>query len=582
MRVTPLFLSIVFLSTLLLLPEKVEAQRELVYGRRNGALPPIMGTFYPSRYRIRGLIELNYWDYKTKNTYAGNTIEGRRKVFEQRYRLGLDGYILHPRLAVFSTDVTLRDKKTEYKETTEKLRDIGYRLTLNILPLRPISLSVYAERDKGTSKAGTSSPYEATSNNYGARLLVTYNSKLPKLRAEYNHWDYRTEREAGKRDIDRYSLNLTGPLSFMRSRYVLGYEYTSFSSPLQGYTGQMIKGDIYTAIGKGKSLTTSLQYSDIDISKLLTFLSQLEINLGERLEHGYSYMYQSSEAGMTKTESQEIQGRWAYKFSDTLLGRAGAGYSMSKSGNTTYNSLNINAGLTYSRPIKDFYFRSYYNISYLNQEKMGNQQLVNNLGVGLETRRLKFGRVYTDYDLNYTTTDQGDSIQHVIRLGIDGRGPKRASWSVVAEFTDFSSDIGGQGVVYTGGPLGISTPGARSGQYYSLTATVNYPIGRRGMAVARGNYTVGDIDSTRVKNYYYEARFNYSLLRNLSVVSWWREGWDEIEGANFRRKARNFELRLSYRLRMVFVSLEYRIWRIDEINNTSDERSLYVTLRRVI
>jgi hypothetical protein len=74
---------------------------------------------YP-KYRFTGLIEFVYRDYTTTSKNNGRSIESGWTSFEQRYRLGLKGYIYHPKLITYSASITYVKDKTDYERGGER------------------------------------------------------------------------------------------------------------------------------------------------------------------------------------------------------------------------------------------------------------------------------------------------------------------------------------------------------------------------------------------------------------------------------------------------------------------------------
>jgi hypothetical protein len=147
-------------------------------------------------------VELVYQDYTSESSYRGHTVKGGWSTFEQIYRLGMQGYIYHPRLALFSAAVAYVNQNTDSRESSDefKSQSVNYELSSIFFPARPISLQAYASRIS-TSIDGTGlSTNEMTSNFYGARLLFTH-KKYPLIRLEYNHWDTTIDRMSGSRVI---------------------------------------------------------------------------------------------------------------------------------------------------------------------------------------------------------------------------------------------------------------------------------------------------------------------------------------------------------------------------------------------
>ena len=122
---------------------------------------------YPNRFRFYGVIELDYINYSSEASGHGGKTKATWSTLEQRYNLNVEGYIYHPRLAVFSASVTY-DKDTGIKGNIADSRDIGYNVSVTFLPYRPISMDVYAIKDYYTFNGSQ----DSSSDQYGARLRI--------------------------------------------------------------------------------------------------------------------------------------------------------------------------------------------------------------------------------------------------------------------------------------------------------------------------------------------------------------------------------------------------------------------------
>lgn len=571
-RLAVFFLVLIFIS---FFPEEAEAQRRV----------------RPRRYHLRGFIELGYRDYSSIAYYNGSRTKNETTLFEQRYSFGIQSYILHPKIAVFSTDVTFRHGR-ERNIIERSSRDIGYGLSLTLLPQRPSSLDLYASRNIWEAET-----YEAIRNSYGMVLRLSLQDLLsatkhrggrnnrrrqdrnrnnnmallkglPSLTVSYDHQDYSSERGPGKTERDSLRVDIYGLLNPIRTSYRLGYEFSDYSSSNRSHIIQHIRGNTDTAIKSGHTLRTTFQYSDVEFSKLMLFIATLQGNPTRRLDHDYHYSYYSSEIGDSRSDSHDIRGRLNYRFTERLFVSAYLSYTLSRRDGVSEDSYtySINPVLNYSygRPIKGLDFSSGYSLSCGIGEK-GVQSISYSLGLGLATRSLRWGRIYTEYVFthNIGISNQEDVIQHSLRAGVDGRGPWRAYWRAGWEY----SGRGDEGRI-------IPT-------YYILRGEGGYPVGRRGLLTLKGEYNFREIDHQDTKRFYYEARFNYLIRRNLSLIAWLGEGSEEIEGRGFKGKTRNYELRLHYKLRKTSLSLEYRNERRKE-PSTLENRIIYLRATRSI
>jgi hypothetical protein len=584
---------------------------------------------YPKRFRLTALVELTYRDYSTTSSYYGRKTESGWTGFEQRYRLGLQGYVYHPKLFSFSTSVTYRKEKTDDESGEERnAKNINYNFSGSFLPTRPMSLDIYGLKTDYTTEGWGTAPYNITSNFYGARFRFT-SMKYPNIRIEYNHWDYTIERERGyavfydtydydyyekpfiiikervkeKTDIDRFSINLNGFLKAINTRYNLTGDLSDYTSPFRSYKGKNLAINTYTTVKKENTIYTSFQYSDIDITKLTRFTTNLRLFPIGRLQHSYDYEYFTSETEGEKTDSHTVGNYLSYRFSRMTFATAQLHYRFGKRDGVSEDSYDVNIGLNYGKPIKDYDFTSYYKFSLSKNERYGEYKFMeNSLGIGLSTRKFTWGRIYLNYDISLREFDfsylsafensdmlseKAYAIEHRVRAGINGKGPGRAYWNIEAESRIFDSELNDHTTAFWLG----EEQWAEKIRHYTLTGDIGYPIGQRILTILKASYTTGQTNSERVERYYYEGRINYRILRNLNLLAWWREDWRnkgwwagkamiESRRRQYGWKTREYRLELYYLLRRITISLEYNAYRLEEGPLSSEFKRLCVKLSK--
>jgi len=414
------------------------------------------------RFRFTGLVELTYRDYSVESSYHGRSMGSGSTSFEQRYTLGMRGYIYHPKFISFLTRVSFRKLNSDQDNNGEHdAEDINYSFSANVLPAGPVSLDVYGLKTDSTVEGWGTAPYNITSTFYGARLRFS-GRKYPSVRLEYNHWDYVIEREKGyriydfydyyygeeegivikkirikeKTDVDRLSMNVNGFFKSISTRYNMTADVSDYVSPFRDYTGVHLSANTYTTIKKESVLSTIFQYSDIDITKLTMFSANLGIFSKSRLHHGYGYEFLTYEAEKEKTESHTVSNYLHYRFSRMIFGTTNLRYRFGKRDGIREDSYDIDAGLNYGKTIKEYDFASYYKFSLSKDERYGEYEFMgNSLGIGVSTRKFRVGNIYANYDISlrtfdfsyYTfgdtgssTTENVDSLEHKIRAGING------------------------------------------------------------------------------------------------------------------------------------------------------------------
>lgn len=583
------------------------------------------------RFRFSGLIELNYTVYNTVSTFGGSKTETEWTNFEQRYSLGIQGYVYHPKLLIFSSNITFVNSKTESGETQGnglKSRSIDYELGATFLPGRPISLEGFAIKSHSTIKGLYRTPYESILNLYYARLIIT-KSWLPVIKVTYEHWDHTTIMERGRRVIeefeyfygepseglvierkrvkekterDSFFVDVSGYQKAINTRYTLEGNISEYSSILKSYTAKSFRINTYTII-KNNSLSNNFLYSDLDFSKILSYRTQINLSPIGRFHHNYSYEYIKSETEREKSYSHNFKSYWLYRFSRRFLIRANLWYGQGKRDGTDEDSYDINLSLNYGKLIKNFDFTSNYGFTIGKREKNTEAKyMIHNMGLGL-ARKFRWGKVYLSYDLSYrtidftfktlgfedTTSKKSDDIEHIFRVGASGKGPRRAYWlaEMEARFLDTKETKGGAWrSVWFGG-----RQWAEKIRHYTLRGNLGYPFGRKGTVDLQAGYTTGTTNLEKVKTYYYEGKLKYRILRNLDSMVRWREEWQNRawrSGEFFQieeetdYKIRDFELYLYYNWRRIYLSLEYTVSKTEKGPQSTEEKRLFLQLRRPI
>jgi hypothetical protein len=570
-------------------------------------------SFY-SKYRFTGLVEINYYDYSFKTTANGQKSEIDSKVLEEILRLGVSGYIVHPKLVVYSAAIFFRHAMTKEHgdEVDSKLteKDIGYNLSLTLLRRRPYTLDLYASRDTATV-SGDMGSYDSTTNNYGATLRLFLkdlpflkrggggeagktngngHEELPLLTLHYNHSDFSSNIWSGKQNTDSLGLDLIGAVKAIRTTYTLTYEFVKYTNPGTSYDSQSIRMSTDTLLKKNAILSTTFQYITAADTRVINFWADLELTPTERFSHVYTYGFSSYEIGSDRTDYHVGTGQWNYRFTPEFTGRGTAYYSITKTDIERDDAYGTGVSLSYHKPIKDLAFSANYAAAY---EQRTGGIFENSLDLGLRTTKLKWGVIYANYDISYVKrwdqgisgqgiSDQGTFIDQIARLGVRGRGPGRAYWTLEGEYGNVKNDLGGVSANFAGGADTLTIIGATRTSYYSGSAEAGYPFSNWGLATLKSYYAYGWTDSKSFSSYYSEARFNYQIWKNLGFMAWWRAGQNKIQADAFAIKTTEYEASLYYRLRRLYLALEYRRWKTEEGPQTTDAGRIYLRLVRPI
>jgi hypothetical protein len=596
------------------------------------------GRYAYPKFRFIGLVDLTYRDVSTTSQYYGRKSESQWTNFEQRYKLGLKGYVYHPKFITYSTSISYLKGKTDYKEGLySDTKMINYDCSAFIFRTLPVSLEVYGLKFDSTSEVEGFAPYDYTSNSYGARLYVT-KREYPSIILEYDHWDYTIEREKifsvkndeednffeeddfideddgvivkkkrvkEKTALDRFSINVKGFLKAINTNYDVTGSIWDYTSPNISYKGKNLTTNTNTVISKNNRLYTSFQYFDADYMKQTRVTTSASLSPIGRLSHSYRYEYNTSETDGFNRDSHTVSNYLNYRFSSKIFANARFLYRLGKSDGVREDFYNIDLGLNYSKTVRDYDFTSYYRFTYSRKEESGDYtSMQNSLGVSLSTRKFTWGKIYANYDISHTKYDfsyflgeledsdrrsiQFDSLEHRFRVGMNRKLPRRAYCNIEAEARIVDSESKDNRMVFWLG----QDQWAEKIRHYTLWGDVGYPVGLRGFATFKASYTTGQTNSENVENYYYEGRFNYRLLRNLNLLAWWREEWRSrgwwagttafttSTGRAYGWRTREYQIEVNYLLYRTTISLEYNAYWQEEGSYTTEYKQLYLKLSR--
>ncbi len=549
-----------------------------------------MSDPYPKRLSLRGIAELTYRDYGTRTESGGNSSDGGRTDFEQKYSLIVKGIVYDPRLITYSGRVTLRDNDSEGKfdlRDVSSSRDINYNLSADFLPYRPISLSIYASKTDATAQVSNAEPYDASSRFYGATLRITHRA-LPIVRIKYNHWDYSTNRRLVGTENNQFEVDVRGNLKAIKTRYLLRYVSSEYSSAVRSYNSYHLRGFSDTLIKKEHILRNTLHYSDLDLSKFASVKTELEVYPFKRFSHVYSYQYDHIESLKFDSSSYKTAARWVNRLSDNLTARASVGYGTTKSENNDEdekdNFYTLGAGVKYWKRINGYDLRSNYSflIARKRETTMGDRLdrkiSYHSLGLGFLTRKLRPFKLYGDYDFYLLNADVEDSTVHIVRTGVTGRGPKRAYWTLEGFFqwvdrsiSDPAADLGG-----------AFLPHFEEGDSQDVRVEIRYPLSFNGLSVSvNGGYKFLQTENNGNTEAYYTASLRYRLLRNLLLLARGKVIRYEFEEAFRDKETRDLSLDLRYWIGRTFLNFELGHFREEDDFGLSETRRIILTLRRI-
>ena len=295
----------------------------------------------------------------------------------------------------------------------------GYDVLLTFLPYRPVSLALYAgNTDYTLTPSGDfiNNQFEQTQNvdstYYGARLKIAKNP-YPFTRLEYRHEEnglFATVGNPGTVKTDQLTLDVRGNLRFLQTSYQALLQYYDYSGPAISYTVKEARLDMISTLKKGVYVYNSVNYSDIDFSKMFSFNTNLRFDHKKNFNQNYSYLFQRSENRFAGSSTQEIQGKetkqtinalsgsWTYRFFNGFIGSVALNYGLRDENSENANFYGINFSLTYRRSLLGLNFSPRYRFL-VRKDDLRGELLEHNLLLDIITKKLRFGTVYSNYSL---------------------------------------------------------------------------------------------------------------------------------------------------------------------------------------
>lgn len=585
-----------------------------------------MRVDYPSRFRIFGVVELSYRNYYVETESNRYKSDRSSQTFRQYYKVGAEGFIYHPRLAIYSASLSYNNTKfNPDRGQNVTTSDIGYDIQTTLLPYRPVAFDFYARKIDYTFNY-TGDPVDTSSLLYGARLRMR-KKNWPSIRLEYYHWEYdllRYKSQTDKRIEDRYILDVRGDLRLWVTKYQLYIDYLTLDRPEFDDSIFSIRLSTNSTFRRSTFWYNWFSYVDSDYYRIVNFSTNLYFPPGRRFQHNYSYQHLDSENTYTgreelgletktiKLRTDSVSGNWGYRITERLNSSLSLRYTKNELNGTKWDADGISASLGYSRPISWVRFASYYRLLLRKDERRGDftEHVVE---INLTTSRFRWGLLYSRYYFSYIDEEQkylartgeddfffpddeeeflkrtSKTYSHSLSLGVRGRVPGRAMgrayWNVEADY--YHSDTSGkrpkrlaeedfffdeEPALYEKYDLKV--------RHFELKGNLSYPTVHGIVFNFRTSFLTGETNNRDRTNYYYEGTIAYPVSRRIGVLALWRQTWTFIEGYPDREESR-IELKADYRLGKTYLSFESWVRRVKDGGERYD-RIIYVKIRRTI
>ena len=625
--------SLVFFLTLLLffysMPKTIRAMTigKDVSGYGTGYLSGRISdsnSLYPKRFYFYGTAELQYNISSTQTRYGARTSKSDETSFQQMYTLAVQGYIFHPKFAIFTASVSF-GKENEDSNVTRmsqqfKSQKLTYEFSGEFFRRKPFRLSVFAVREDMNDKGNFQlSNVDSVANYYGINLTLLY-KKLPLMQFEYNHSDFSTdslfEQQVvtkkkmimAKNQIDTFSAIIKDRLPFLKTAYRLrvDYEIYSWNTGLEtNYNIFRVTADSQSVIFKQNILSNSFSYeagSGNDSYSRLTFSSYLDLRpIKDRFFHSYYMQFTSSEAVYGNSNDYSLSSSWRYRISRFFQLRSNMFYQLGSVDGQSKTTEKAKFGVFYDKYFGKYNFLSSYNVLFSSDNKQNSsaKAMTHDITLSLDANIFKWAKAYAYYNFMYSDFDtsfspdfypgrepqQNTSLQNDFRVGVRGRGPQRALWTIEGEYVGANS-TGNIDQAWLSVWNNTQTPGTNLRSYF-LRGNIGFRVFGAGIITFAAERMTGTSDSQNIESYTYESGLQYSFRRNLNLSANWRydyrtQTYPTLTHSDTRQevKTTDYELRLVYIWRKVQVSMQYFMTAEDTINTATKTQRLLLRVQR--
>lgn len=455
-------------------------------------------------------------------------------------------------------------------------------------------------------------------NNNNSNNYYRYRFPLPDITLSHMHTEseslseYNPYHETRDNTSAQFSFSKNSSFDLKVGGELEDYEDTISGSSYSQKTAQM---DSKITISKDDSLTLTGRFTDRLTENMTDFDTRyktqnysglLKFREKERVHHYYKYDYRAEETDSLDYTAHNLTGAVVYKINAELEARLGADFNAldyesvdEDTGNQSSNLLaaGLLAGVSYSKQykpdfLKAFFFKGGYDFvsgfedytDNISPEKSGSGlYYTNKLAFGI--RSLGWARETLGFDYTFANKRDNSPLDNnaksqALSLSFSSvRFPK----TTINANVNYSSrrNTGDEGGAFLLGYSYSNAGFSQNERYYSYNFSVNHRFTNYFNATAgttRGDtqsnlYTLSTLStpsstsstSSMTTAEYIEATFHYPLTRRLITHFTARDEYRTTEdsvGEVSRSQARYATVNLAYRIRAVFINMEYR-WRQD-------------------
>lgn len=307
-------------------------------------------------------------EYQRQETREGDSQATRLQNFLSQNQLSVrnvGAFIYDPRLVTFSLGGTFGLSQnrltTDTGSESRNGRLLGYDFFASILPDRPFSLNLFANRTQSLLAGGLPGTIEVLSENRGATLFARrlYLPSTLTFRQETREYDSRSGAVVAQQRDRRNVLTYEGQRGWTDSEIDLRYEFVDLTSEtLPSLSYRSHEGSLYYSFDFGPELnrrwdsrlrffnqTGSIEMTTVNLDELM------RIDHTDRLETDYRYSFglTDTKGGETMTHSGAIH--LGHRLYDSLRTDLNLGASFQTLPDGQQNNYNGRADFSYTKRI---------------------------------------------------------------------------------------------------------------------------------------------------------------------------------------------------------------------------------------
>ncbi|OGW61494.1 MAG: hypothetical protein A2V83_01135 [Nitrospirae bacterium RBG_16_64_22] len=520
-----------------------------------------------------GEIQLSYLDSRDRSEPGVSY-----STFQQRYSLGLSSFLLDPRLLAYSLGVSFQDANVDFRGSDGGLADyehsdLGYNLSGTFLPYGTIPVTLYANRQTSDMGSTTFSnlPFRVTSDAVGARASIR-RSSWPTINMFAEKATLVSDQAEDKRDEDRRTAGIDFKHKLAGWDTAGDYRWEDVESNLAGVSENKVHTanlNAEKAFSEAARVQFLSHYRQDNFLDLLTATGGLFLKQSPRQDAQATYGFSQINYGTTTVRNHNLAAGTTYRVKPYWAVLSGITATWTDSPEASSDTETLRLGTTLAVPAGPLDLTGGYSLSYGLQHtpQGGGGVLSHALNLGAATRgwsRLQLG---AGYSASFDESSVGDGYSRWDQTArVTAAATPTASLSIHAE-----GDVSAGSQAYP--------TERREYTRRAVSSGLDYGIGWAVLTV-RGGYSRQDTDGALSGQTFGEARAKLFVARGLDLSGSVRREWNDYTDGG--RVTTQVESLLSYRIRLVTLAAEYRLYLDDYPQSRSGRESFYFKMSRAL